>query len=154
MMGENLVEKRKSGRTRSLLAGRIIFNNRTAVIDCTVRDISETGARIAFAHPILLPPEFELDVPKRGPAVRAYLRWSNGKDHGVSFVKDPELPLDSLSRAILPSVEQPDNARPGPTVSNAPTVQEVLDEARQRIAHLKGVPVNAVKLELEIDPTK
>ena len=39
------MEKRKSSRARSLLAGRIIFNNRTSVIDCTVRDISDTGAK-------------------------------------------------------------------------------------------------------------
>ncbi len=156
MMDDNLVEKRKSRRARSLLAGRIIFNNRKSVIDCSVRDISDTGAKLAFAHPVLLPPEFELDIPKRGPAIRVYLRWSHGNDHGVSFVKDPELPSDSLSGAILPSVEQRDNARPEPIVSipHAPAVQAVLDEARQRIAHLEGVPLDAVKLELEIDPTK
>ncbi len=67
MMDDNLVEKRKSRRARSLLAGRIIFNNRKSVIDCSVRDISDTGAKLAFAHPVLLPPEFELDIPKRPP---------------------------------------------------------------------------------------
>ena len=44
------MEKRNSTRTRCLLTGRIIFNNRSSVIDCTVRDISDDGGRTHFSH--------------------------------------------------------------------------------------------------------
>src|SRR6478609_8266252 len=87
-----LMEKRNSTPTRCLLTGRIIFNNRTSVIDCTVRDISDTGARIIFAQLVLVPAEFDLDIPKRGPAVHVHLMWSKGNEHGVMFGDAPTLP--------------------------------------------------------------
>ncbi|NIX78373.1 PilZ domain-containing protein [Microvirga terricola] len=83
---EAQAEKRRSKRGRTLLDGRVIFNNRCSVIDCTVRDISESGARITFAHLTQLPSEFELDIPRRGSVVRARVMWSNGKDAGIVFI--------------------------------------------------------------------
>ncbi len=86
------MEKRSSTRTRCLLTGRIIFNNRSSVIDCTVRDISDTGARIIFAHLVQVPAEFDLDIPKRGSPVHVHLKWSKGNEHGVVFDNAPALP--------------------------------------------------------------
>ena len=147
------MDQRNSRRTRSLLNGRIIFNNRSSVIDCTIRDVSETGARIVFAHPVQIPPGFELDIPKRGPAVRARVIWSNGNEHGVSFVdrlgpSPVSSPSDKSRDLTRPSSGPHEQAVPSPTM---PEVQQILDDTRARIAHLVGVPIDAVKLKVEID---
>jgi PilZ domain len=149
MVGRAFLDKRRSNRMRSLLTGRIIFNNRYSVIDCTVRDLSDTGARIAFAHPIEVPLEFELDIPKRGPAVRARVMWSNGNDHGISFINtstvDPSSSENPHDLTVDDGPEQSASSR------IAPKIQQIVDEARQRIAHFAGVPIAAVKLKVEID---
>ncbi len=84
----NEKDNRSSQRRRTVLTGRVVFNNRSSVLDCTVRDLSETGARISFAAVSELPPEFELEIPNKGQRVQARLMWSRGATHGVMFVQD------------------------------------------------------------------
>jgi len=78
-------ERRSSKRWRTVLAGRISFNNRSSVLDCTVRDLSETGARIYFADASELPASFELEIPNKGVRVQGRVVWSRGANHGVIF---------------------------------------------------------------------
>src|SRR3712207_2118031 len=47
---ESSMDQRSSQRKRTILDGRIVFNKRSSVINCMVRDLSDTGARIAFGH--------------------------------------------------------------------------------------------------------
>jgi PilZ domain len=77
-------ERRSSRRWNTLLNGRIVFNNRASVLSCTVRDLSETGARLYFADVSALPEEFELEIPNRGVRVYGRLMWSRGAN-GVMF---------------------------------------------------------------------
>jgi c-di-GMP-binding flagellar brake protein YcgR len=53
-------ERRSSKRWGAYFKARIVFNNRSSVLDCTVRDISDTGAGISFAGILPLPKEFGL----------------------------------------------------------------------------------------------
>ncbi len=78
-------ERRSCRRWRATLKGRIVFNNRYSVLDCTVRDLSDTGAGISFADVSAIPPEFELEIPNRGLRVQGRLMWSRGTNHGVMF---------------------------------------------------------------------
>lgn len=71
-----------------MLKGQIVFNGRASALDCTVQDLSDTGARITFADISLPPPEFELEIPSRGLRARARLVWSRGATHGVAFGKE------------------------------------------------------------------
>jgi hypothetical protein len=61
------MEQRRSSRNRTLLQGRVVFNNRFSLLDCTVRDLSETGAQIAFAHPRYASITTRAGDPKKGP---------------------------------------------------------------------------------------
>jgi hypothetical protein len=79
-------ERRSSKRWQAALKARIVFNNRSSVLDCTVRDLSETGARIYFADVSAIPPEFELEIPNRGLRVQGHLMWSRGANHGIMFL--------------------------------------------------------------------
>jgi hypothetical protein len=45
--------------------------------------------------------------------------------------------------------EQP--SQEGDDSNSAPTIQDVLEEARTRIAHIARVPTETVRLKLEID---
>jgi hypothetical protein len=73
-------------RKRALLGARIVFNNRSSVIDCTIRDLSEGGARLILGHPVPVPSEFELDIPSKAQRLHCELRWAAGVTCGVKFV--------------------------------------------------------------------
>jgi PilZ domain len=78
-------ERRSSRRWHAALRARIVFNNWSSVLDCTVRDLSDTGAGISFAGISPLPTEFELEIPNRGFRAHGRLIWSRGTNHGVMF---------------------------------------------------------------------
>ena len=61
-----VADNRKSPRRRVLKAGLIAFNNRHSTLQCTVRDISEGGARLLTAGSINAPDTFELLIELDG----------------------------------------------------------------------------------------
>jgi two-component system, OmpR family, response regulator len=79
-------ELRGSARSRAVLRGRIVFNNRFSTMDCVVRDISPTGARLQLAGGEVLPPVFELSLPLRSRHHQAEIVWRRGKECGVRFI--------------------------------------------------------------------
>jgi hypothetical protein len=83
--------RRSSQRKRTLLKGQVVFNNRASALDCTVRDLSDTGARVTFADVSIPPPEFELEIPSKGLRVQARLVWSRGATHGVAFSEKAQI---------------------------------------------------------------
>jgi hypothetical protein len=78
-------DRRSSKRRRTVLRGRVVFNNRSSVLDCTVRDLSDTGAQLTLADVSALPHDFELEIPGKSLQVQARLMWSRGRNHGVRF---------------------------------------------------------------------
>jgi PilZ domain len=79
-------EKRGAMRQRCLLRGRLAFNLKSSTLDCTVRNISKTGARLVFNDPVALPHEFELFIEAQGATYKARLVWSNGSAAGIRFL--------------------------------------------------------------------
>jgi hypothetical protein len=140
----NPVEQRRaSPRSRTLLEGHIIYNNRLSRMECTVRDLSETGARIVFAQPVKVPAEFELQIPKRKLVRRAQVMWYDGQHHGIMFLDDGAGAADAPISAVQAEVK-------GPSPGQEPTsVPEILDEARERIARLLGISAEVVQLKVE-----
>jgi hypothetical protein len=55
-----MAEKRVSERRRALRTGKIVLNKGGWVIDCTVRNISKTGALLGVLCVATVPEEFEL----------------------------------------------------------------------------------------------
>jgi PilZ domain len=80
---------RAATRRRSLLGARIEFNNRSSTLDCLVRDLSATGARLALAGRTDLPEEFDLWIKDRNARFRAQVRWRRLTLVGVEFVGPP-----------------------------------------------------------------
>jgi hypothetical protein len=108
-------ERRNSERKRTLLQGRVVFNNRFSTIECTVKDLSGTGAQIVFEHPTEIPREVELEVPSRGLAVRCEVRWSRDKRHGLMFLNPTA--AGPPARAQAPAPVPRERADPSPGVA-------------------------------------
>jgi PilZ domain len=78
-------ERRSSKRWSAALKARIVFNNRSSALDCTVRNLSDSGAGISFAGVSPISTEFELEIPNRSFQVHNRLVWNRGANHGVMF---------------------------------------------------------------------
>jgi len=105
-------ERRTMPRLRSLLGGRVAFNQRRSTLDCTVRNISEGGALLLLSETVALPIAFDLEIAQRQRSYAARVRWRDGERVGVAFETRAEapapVPLDLMRR--LKTCEQ-DNAR-------------------------------------------
>lgn len=73
-------------RRVSRLQARVIINDRSPALECTVRDLSARGARLVVATSCALPSTFELELPNLQLRVKARLVWSRAEQHGVMFV--------------------------------------------------------------------
>ncbi|HWP26907.1 MAG TPA: PilZ domain-containing protein [Xanthobacteraceae bacterium] len=78
-------ERRRVPRHKSLLRGRIYYNNRNSSADCLVRDISAHGARLIFADEMPIPEQLELYIPHRGQSYRAHVVWQRSGEAGIVF---------------------------------------------------------------------
>jgi hypothetical protein len=83
-------EARRSDRARALLGARIILNNHQSTIECQVRNISATGAKLVIANSISVPDEFEIQIPQKGRAFNAQVVWRTARETGVRFVPHPD----------------------------------------------------------------
>ena len=78
-------ELRHEARVRSFLRGEILHSGGSMKTECTVRDISEDGARIEVPTSFTLPENFELFIPARNQRFRAKTVWRQGQEIGVEF---------------------------------------------------------------------
>lgn len=89
-------EQRSELRQRVLYAGKIIYLGFAVQIDCTIRNVSDAGAKIFVPTDVsALPGEFYLlDVGKQSIA-RAAIIWRRGNLFGVAFTGEREFVADS-----------------------------------------------------------
>ena len=78
-------EQRRAPRLRSLLGARIEINDGRSTVDCLIRDVSETGAKLIISAPVPLPDGFELIIPQRGITRRVRVAWRRATEIGVRF---------------------------------------------------------------------
>ena len=88
--GDEGAHHRGAHRQRTLKAAKVILTDWTTM-DCTIRDISEGGARILFGDAFALPPEFRILIVMSNTIVPAKLLWQRGLTAGVAFT-GPEEP--------------------------------------------------------------
>lgn len=79
-------DRRKEQRGRTFLGSAVAFNNRCSTVDCSVRNLSENGARLEFAHAVLIPNEFDVMIRQKGSIRRARLVWRRELAAGVAFM--------------------------------------------------------------------
>ena len=74
-------------RARTLLGGKLVYGPNSFTIDCSIRDMSQDGAKITLSGKVSLPPEFFLIVAKRAVAYRATVAWSKFPARGLHFTE-------------------------------------------------------------------
>jgi hypothetical protein len=90
-------ERRVATRQKSFLRGRVIFNNRRSAVDCLVRDISDTGARLIFSSTIAIPDVADLYIPQKEQTLVIRVEWRHGDEVGVSFPQAGHAPEPAAS---------------------------------------------------------
>ncbi|MET4216889.1 hypothetical protein ACVWWG_003480 [Bradyrhizobium sp. LB7.2] len=76
-------ERRDKARHRVLKAGTIEFGG--GAIDCTVRNLSGTGAALDASSPVGIPDHFTLFVQVDGTHLACTVVWRKEKRIGVRF---------------------------------------------------------------------
>jgi hypothetical protein len=78
-------EYRQHKRFRTLKEGRIIDPHGRTTLDCTIRDMSFTGARVQLVSAIIIPEHFELLIVREDMIIPARRRWQRGTSLGLEF---------------------------------------------------------------------
>ena len=81
------VERRPKLRKRALLSGRISYSDGEHYFDCTIRDLSGTGARVAISRGQRIPSNVYLIEMRSGTVHEATVVWNNGREVGLNFIK-------------------------------------------------------------------
>jgi hypothetical protein len=85
-MDQAVIEKRKNtSRSRVLKGGVISFRHFGATIDCTVRNLSKSGACLSVASPVGIPTEFDLVLDRDKVPRHCRLVWRRADRIGVEF---------------------------------------------------------------------
>jgi len=80
-----VIERRHSHRSRSLLGGQIIFHDGNCSMGCLILDISDEGALVQPDDILMCPKTFVLK-PRLGQPRRCELVWRKGDKAGVRFL--------------------------------------------------------------------
>lgn len=78
-------ERRKKPRMRALKSGKIIFNLRSCVVDCTVRNLTGEGALLVLPSLVGIPDSFELVVAPETARRSCRVTWRGEDRLGVTF---------------------------------------------------------------------
>ena len=83
--------KRRSARQRVLLAGRLVYGEAELTLDCAIRDLSESGARVRLSSPVALPARVTLIEVRAGVAYDCEVSWRRVPEFGLKFLARHDL---------------------------------------------------------------
>ena len=89
-------ERRQSSRHRTVRRGTILFDERRSGIDCTVRNLSDSGACLEVTTSIGLPEEFEFVIAGEVNSLKCKLVWRSGNRIGIAFIVSLQQQSDQL----------------------------------------------------------
>jgi hypothetical protein len=79
------IEKRLSPRRNTMIEATIVFQAGRVRMDCIIRNLSETGAKLEVASVVGVPNTFDLITPGHRPHA-CRVAWRSLKEMGVEFV--------------------------------------------------------------------
>lgn len=88
-------ERRPKRRKTVLLTGIIAHSAGETTLPCTIRDLSDSGARVSLAKSVELPSDFYLINMRDRVAYDARRVWTEGEQTGVTFKQI--LPLSDVT---------------------------------------------------------
>lgn len=80
-----MTDNRQSPRQRTLKGARIVLNDKFSTLECVVRNLSGTGARLKIASVIGVPEMFELRFDD-GRSFQCQVAWRKPDEIGVTFL--------------------------------------------------------------------
>jgi len=93
-------DARKHRRQRKLLGGKIYFNNRSSVFDCTIRNLSDGGAKLKIESIVGLPRNFKLYIPNLDETHQCEIAWNSMNAVGVRFTAPQFAPARGHLRLV------------------------------------------------------
>ena len=84
-------EQRRERRPRVLLTGRLVFGEADLTVDCVIRDLTETGARLKLSGQAVLPAKLKLIEVNGGRVHDCEVSWRRLPEIGVSFLSSQDL---------------------------------------------------------------
>ena len=124
---------RTQPRLRAILGARIIFANGNSTMDCLIRDISPSGARLELGGSVSVPDRFNLFVPQKQKTFRATIKWRRLNEVGVVFETEDQGVTTPEQEGDLP-------ARVSELEAEIVALKQALAEMRNTIA-------DAIRLE-------
>jgi PilZ domain len=98
-------DQRSGARWPTCLKGQVRARD-GRVIDCLVRDFSDSGARIELNGSATLPHTFDLFFPLRQATFRAQVRWRGENEIGLTFENPESAPTDPVQARLVQRVLQ------------------------------------------------
>ena len=86
VMTETGSNRRITNRKKTLKSAKIIFNKKQSVIDCFVRDVSNTGAKLQVSDQVGIPRSFTL-IFNDGSSHECERVRAHGNEIGVRFLQ-------------------------------------------------------------------
>ncbi len=82
-------ELRESPRRRVIKQAKVVYGNFLFVLECYVRDLSPTGARIKIRDTSEVPDECHLFIPSEYLIYKCVVRWKKDGEIGLEFEGAP-----------------------------------------------------------------
>ncbi|MEP7241180.1 MAG: PilZ domain-containing protein [Devosia sp.] len=79
------LEKRLAPRRNTMIAAVVAFDGGATRMDCVIRNLSDTGAKLQLASVGAVPKHFDLLVPGHVPQ-KCRVVWRALKELGIEFV--------------------------------------------------------------------
>jgi hypothetical protein len=80
-------DRRGCRRNRVFLGGKIAYGKLSSTTDCTIRDLSDRGARVSLPEGRLIPDDVYLVNMKSGIAYEAKVAWRRAPAAGRKFLQ-------------------------------------------------------------------
>lgn len=96
-MTEKQKNDRSSVRRRLLKQARISFKGGRSTIDCVLRNLSDSGARLRVTSPLGVPDQFELLLLTDKTTHACRVVWRSANEMGVAFDQIPLRGIEEFS---------------------------------------------------------
>src|SRR3569623_1654067 len=100
VMSETGSNRRITDRKKTLKSAKIVINKKQSVIDCFVRDLTSTGAKLQVGDLVAIPRDFT-QMLQVGSSHENKLVRAHGSELGVLFLNCPRAASRRLVDALL-----------------------------------------------------
>jgi PilZ domain len=84
-MEHQAANNRRASRHRVLKGAKISFHQLGTSTDCTIRNMSDTGACLAVESQVGIPNDFDLVLDSSKTVKHCHVQWRSNNKIGVSF---------------------------------------------------------------------